>query len=49
MPTPRPAAAYVAVVGAGDGVASEVLAEAEAVGAQLARRGAVLVCGGLGG
>ena len=40
---------YVAVVGAGGAVAADVLAEAEAVGAELARRGAVLVCGGLGG
>jgi uncharacterized protein (TIGR00725 family) len=41
---------YVAVVGAGGpDVASEVLADAEAVGAELARRGVVLVCGGLGG
>jgi uncharacterized protein (TIGR00725 family) len=41
---------YVAVVGAGgDDVAADVLADAEAVGAGLARRGAVLVCGGLGG
>jgi uncharacterized protein (TIGR00725 family) len=38
----------VAVVGPGD--ASEAEAEtAEAVGGELARRGAVLVCGGLGG
>ena len=44
MPAP-----YVAVVGAGDDVAAEVLAGAEAVGAELARRGAVVVCGGLGG
>jgi uncharacterized protein (TIGR00725 family) len=43
------AAPYVAVVGAGGGVATEVLAVAEAVGAELARRGAVVVCGGLGG
>jgi uncharacterized protein (TIGR00725 family) len=41
---------YVAVVGAGgDDVAAQVLTDAEAVGAELARRGAVLVCGGLGG
>ena len=40
---------YVAVVGAGGAVAAELLADAEAVGAELARRGAVLVCGGLGG
>jgi uncharacterized protein (TIGR00725 family) len=40
---------YVAVVGAGGDVAACVLADAEAVGAELARRGAVVVCGGLGG
>ena len=40
---------YVAVVGAGGDVAADVLADAEAVGAELARRGAVVVCGGLGG
>jgi uncharacterized protein (TIGR00725 family) len=40
---------YVAVVGAGGDVADSVLADAQAVGAQLARRGAVVVCGGLGG
>ena len=44
MPAP-----YVAVVGAGDAAAADVVADAEAVGAELARRGAVLVCGGLGG
>jgi len=43
------AAPYVAVVGAGGDVVADVLADAEAVGAGLARRGAVLVCGGLGG
>ena len=44
------ASRYVAVVGAGGGdVAAEVLALAEAVGAELARRGAVVVTGGLGG
>jgi uncharacterized protein (TIGR00725 family) len=43
-------APYVAVVGAGGAdVALDVLAAAEAVGAELARRGAVVVCGGLGG
>jgi uncharacterized protein (TIGR00725 family) len=46
VPAPVP---YVAVVGAGDEVAASVLADAEAVGAELARRGAVVVCGGLGG
>jgi uncharacterized protein (TIGR00725 family) len=40
---------YVAVVGAGGDVAADALADAEAVGAELARRGAVVVCGGLGG
>jgi uncharacterized protein (TIGR00725 family) len=40
---------YVAVVGAGGEVPADVLADAEAVGAELARRGAVVVCGGLGG
>ena len=43
------AAPYVAVVGAGAGVAPALLAAAEAVGGELARRGAVVVCGGLGG
>lgn len=44
------AAPYVAVVGAGgDDVAPQLLAAAEAVGAELARRGAVVVTGGLGG
>ncbi len=43
------AAPYVAVVGAGGDVAPEMLAIAEAVGAELARRGAVGVTGGLGG
>jgi uncharacterized protein (TIGR00725 family) len=42
-------APYVAVVGAGEDVAAAVLADAEAVGAELARHRAVLVCGGLGG
>ena len=45
----EPAVAYVAVVGAGGAVARDVLDRAQAVGAELARRGAVLVCGGLGG
>jgi uncharacterized protein (TIGR00725 family) len=40
--------AYVAVVGGGI-ASAEVDALAEEVGALLARRGAVLVCGGLGG
>jgi uncharacterized protein (TIGR00725 family) len=38
----------VAVVGPGEAAADE-LAAAEAVGRELGRRGAVLVCGGLGG
>ena len=42
-------APYVAVVGAGGDAGAELLAQAEAVGALLARAGAVLVCGGLGG
>jgi uncharacterized protein (TIGR00725 family) len=47
VPAPPP---YVAVVGAGGpDVAPALLADAEAVGAELARRGAVVVCGGLGG
>jgi uncharacterized protein (TIGR00725 family) len=41
---------YVAVVGAGgDGLDPVVLQRAEAVGVELARRGAVVVSGGLGG
>jgi uncharacterized protein (TIGR00725 family) len=43
------AAPYVAVVGAGGDVAPELLAVAGAVGGELARRGAVVVTGGLGG
>ncbi len=39
---------YVAVVGPGEASPDEVAA-AERVGAELARRGAVVVCGGLGG
>jgi uncharacterized protein (TIGR00725 family) len=39
---------YVAVVGAGEASADEIAA-AEEVGRLLAERGAVLVCGGLGG
>ena len=46
MPAARP---YVAVVGAGGDAAPDVLALAEAVGAELARRGAVVVTGGLHG
>jgi uncharacterized protein (TIGR00725 family) len=40
--------AYVAVVGGGDASAQEIR-DAELVGRGLAERGAVLVCGGLGG
>ncbi len=40
---------YLAVAGAGGDVAPGDLAVAEAVGAEIARHGAVLVCGGLGG
>jgi uncharacterized protein (TIGR00725 family) len=39
---------FIAVVGAGR-CSADVAALAEAVGCELARRGAVLVCGGLGG
>jgi uncharacterized protein (TIGR00725 family) len=41
--------AYVAVVGPGEAAGQAILDGAHAVGAQLARRGAVLVSGGLGG
>ena len=44
-----PAPPYVAVVGAGGDAAAELLALAEAVGTELARHGAVVVTGGLGG
>lgn len=40
---------YVAVVGAGADVSPALLADAETIGALLARRGAVVVTGGLGG
>ena len=40
--------AYIAVVGSGDG-SQEILELAEAVGVAVAKRGARLVCGGLGG
>ena|SRR5919197_5743566 len=40
--------AYVAVIGPGEAAPDEI-AVAERVGAGLGRRGAVLVCGGLGG
>ena len=39
---------YIAVIGGGD-AAPEIAALAREVGAQIARRGAVLLCGGLGG
>jgi uncharacterized protein (TIGR00725 family) len=42
-------ARYVAVVGAGGEVSARLLADAEAVGAELARKGAVVVTGGLDG
>jgi len=45
---PIDVSAYIAVVGAGRASAEE-LATAHAVGARLAERGAVVVCGGLGG
>jgi uncharacterized protein (TIGR00725 family) len=40
---------YVAVVGAGGEVSAQLLTDAEALGAELARQGAVVVTGGLGG
>jgi len=45
----EPSTAYVAVVGSGANVAPELLAAAETVGVLLARHGAVVVTGGLGG
>lgn len=45
---PRRAALQIAVIGGGS-AGSAVLAEAEAVGRELARTGASLVCGGLSG
>jgi hypothetical protein len=42
-------AAYVAVVGPGDDATKEETSIAKAVGNLLAKRGAVVVCGGLGG
>ena len=45
----EPSTVYVAVVGAGANVAPELLAAAETVGVLLARHGAVVVTGGLGG
>ncbi len=44
-----PRRAYVAVVGAGGAASPAALSAAEAVGAELAGRGAVVVTGGLGG
>jgi len=44
----RRAATMIAVIGAGS-CSEEIANLAEQVGAQLARRGAMLVCGGLGG
>lgn len=40
---------YVAVCGAGEAAGAEELRVAEEVGGELAARGAVVVCGGLGG
>ena len=45
---PNPKRPYVAVVGSGD-VAGEAYEQAREVGRLLAERGAVVVCGGLGG
>ena len=45
---PRGGPPYVAVVGPNDATQTE-LDQAEAIGEGLARAGAVLVCGGLGG
>ena len=42
-------AAYIAVIGPGDGATDTELAAAEEVGRLLARSGAIVVCGGLGG
>jgi uncharacterized protein (TIGR00725 family) len=46
--SPRGGPPYVAVVGPNDATPTEI-AQAEATGSGLARAGAVLVCGGLGG
>src|SRR5436190_21613892 len=46
--SPREGPLYVAVVGPNDATQTE-LDQAEAIGEGLARKGAVLVCGGLGG
>ncbi len=48
MAAPVTGRAYVAVVGPGD-AASEATEIAEQLGGELARRGAIVVCGGLGG
>jgi uncharacterized protein (TIGR00725 family) len=40
---------YVAVIGSGEGASDDDLRDAEAVGRELARRGVVVVTGGLGG
>jgi len=47
-PSPQRRRPYVAVIGASDATARET-AQAEEIGRALARAGAVLVCGGLGG
>jgi uncharacterized protein (TIGR00725 family) len=39
---------FIGVIGGGD-VSAEIAALAEAVGREIARRGSVLICGGLGG
>jgi uncharacterized protein (TIGR00725 family) len=46
--SPRGGPPYIAVVGPNDATQTEI-DQAEAIGAGLARAGAVLVCGGLGG
>jgi uncharacterized protein (TIGR00725 family) len=48
MAVETPSGPYVSVIGPG-AADEELLAAAEAVGRELARRGAVVVCGGLGG
>ena|SRR5438034_3359008 len=50
MPSdPAPGAVYVAVVGPGQGAEEGDIEVARKVGYELAQRGAVVVCGGLGG
>ncbi len=44
----KPSTRYVAVIGGGE-VTAEVAALASEVGRELARQGAIVVCGGLGG